>query len=112
MTDTTSLTPEGLPPAEQAPAEHGVFQSASLLFVFLLICIFIALAIGISFALQWITASLLPVARSLYSPMNLALSEGGSLAGALVAGGGVLPLGRRSLRGYGPSARGAVREIF
>ena len=112
MTDTTSLTPEGLPPAEQAPAEHGVFQSASLLFVFLRICIFIALAIGISFALQWITASLLPVDRSLYSPMTLALSEGGSLAGALAAGLVMSRLERRSFGKYGLPARGAFGKLF
>src|SRR5260370_17971156 len=86
MTDTTSLTPPGPPQVEQAPPpEHGVFQSPSILFVLLRICIFTVLAIGISFALEWILVTLSPGDRSPYSPINLAISEVCSLAAAFAA---------------------------
>jgi len=113
MTDATSLTPQDPPQVEQAPAtEHGVFQSPSILFVLLRICIFTALAIGISFALQWILATLSAGDRSPYSPINLAISEGSSLAGAVAAGVAMSRLERRSFGEYGLPARGASGKLF
>src|SRR5260370_1634275 len=83
--DTPLLPPPGPPQVEQAPPpEHGVFQSPSILFVLLRICIFTVLAIGISFALQWILVTLSPGDRSPYSPINLPISEVCSLAGSLL----------------------------
>jgi membrane protease YdiL (CAAX protease family) len=113
MTDTTSLTPPGPPQVEQAPPpEHGVFQSPSILFVLLRICIFTALAIGISFALQWILVTLSPADRSPYSPINLAISEASSLAGAFAAGLAMSRMERRSFGEYGLPARGAFGKLF
>src|SRR5712664_2051967 len=113
MTDATSLTPQGPPQVEQSPAaEHGVFQSPSILFVLLRICIFTVLAIGISFALQWILATLSPGDRSPYSPINLAISEGSSLAGAVAAGVAMSRMERRSFGEYGLPARGAFGKLF
>jgi membrane protease YdiL (CAAX protease family) len=114
MTDTTSLTPQGPPQVDQASApEHGVFQSTSILFVLLRICIFTVLAIGISFALQWILATLsVGDRRSPYSPINLAISEASSLAGVIAAGVAMSRLERRSFGEYGLPARGAFGKLF
>src|SRR6266849_6656961 len=113
MTDTTSLTPQDPPPVDQAPTvEHGVFQSPSILFVLLRICIFTVLAIGISFALQWILATLSAGDSSPYLPINVAISEGSSLAGGGAAGVAMSRLERRSFGEYGLPARGAFGKLF
>ena len=80
-----NLNVEG-PPSKIPPRENRVFKGQAIPFVLLRICIFIALATGISFALQWIAAGLSGGERSIYSPRNLALSEGALMAGALAAG--------------------------
>src|SRR5260370_20823021 len=101
--DTPLLPPPGPPQVEQAPPpEHGVFQSPSILFVLLRICIFTVLAIGISFALQWILVTLSPGDRSPYSPINLAISEACSLAG------GRWPRPSPLLPGICPPSRGRL----
>src|ERR1700756_657323 len=113
MTDTTSLTPQDPTQAEQPPAaEHGVFQSPSILFVLLRICIFTALAIGISFALEWILVTLSPGDRSPYSPINLAISEASSLAGVFAAGPAMSRMERRPFCEYGLPAPGAFGKLF
>src|SRR5258707_5366965 len=110
-TDATLSNPEGPPQTSPPPPGRRIFQSPSLLFVLLRIFIYIALSTGITFALQWITAALMPGERSLYSPKILTISEGSLLAGAFAAGPPVVAMGRRSLGGYGPDSPGAFVEI-
>jgi uncharacterized protein len=112
MSDTIFVSPEGSPQSSPPPAESRVFQSQSLLFVFLRICLYIALATGISFALQWIMATLLTAERSLYSPKTLLIAEGSSLAGAFAAAAVMSRLERRSFGDYGLPARGAFGKLF
>ena len=112
MTDATFLNPEGSPQTSPPPAENRVFQSQSLLFVFLRICIYVALATGISFALQWIMATLLTGDRSLYSPKSLLIAEGSSFAGVFAAGVAMSSLEGRSFGNYGLPARGAFGKLF
>jgi membrane protease YdiL (CAAX protease family) len=112
MTDATFLNSEGSPQTSPPPAEKGVFQSQSLLFVFLRICIYVALATGISFALQWIMATLLTGERSLYSPKSLLIAEGSSFASLFAAGVAMSRLEGRSFGDYGLPARGAFGKLF
>ena len=112
MTDATFLNPEGSPQTSPPPAENRVFQSQSLLFVFLRICIYVAFATGISFALQWIMATLLTGDRSLYSPKSLLIAEGSSFAGVFAAGVAMSSLEGRSFGNYGLPARGAFGKLF
>src|SRR3981081_3322383 len=111
MTDATFLNPEGSP-RTSPPAENRVFQSPSLLFVFLRICIYVALATGISFALRWIMATLLTGERSLYSPKSLLIAEGSSFAGVFAAAVAMSRLEGRSFGDYGLPLRSAFGKLF
>jgi len=111
-TDATLLNPEGPPQTSPPPAGHRIFQSQSLLFVLLRIFIYIALSTGITFALQWIMAALMPGERSLYSPRILTISEGSLLAGAFAAGVAMSHLEGRSFDEYGLPLRGAFGKLF
>jgi membrane protease YdiL (CAAX protease family) len=112
MSDPGLLNPEGPTQASPPPAGHHVFQSQSLLIVLLRICIYVILAMGISFALQWIMAALAPGERSLYSPRILAISEGSSLVGSFAAGVAMSHLEGRPFGDYGLSLRGAFGKLF
>jgi membrane protease YdiL (CAAX protease family) len=112
MTDANSSNPEVLPQASPPPTGHRIFQSQSLLYVLLRIGMYIALASGISFALLWIAAALLPGPRSFYSPKILTLSEGASLAGAFAAGLIMSQLEDRPFGDYGLPRRGAFGRLF
>src|SRR5258708_39374844 len=111
-TDATLSNPEGPPQTSPPPPGRRIFQSPSLLFVLLRIFIYIALSTGITFALQWITAALMPGERSLYSPKILTISEGSLLAGAFAAGAAHLHFGGGSFCGYGPSSPSAFWQLF
>src|SRR5258708_23149996 len=89
--DATLSNPEGPPQTSPPPPGRRIFQSPSLLFVLLRIFIYIALSPGITFALQWITAALMPGNRSLYSPKILTISECRLLAAAFPAVAGLCP---------------------
>jgi uncharacterized protein len=112
MSDARVLNPEGSPPISPRPAEHGVFQSSSLLFVLLRVALYIALAEGISLALQWIMVTLSAGERSLYSPTNLTIAESSSLVGAFAAGIAMSQLEGRSFGDYGLPLRGAFGKLF
>src|SRR5258705_1083998 len=74
MSDANLSNVEGPPPTIPA-RENRLFKGQSVPFVLLRICIYIALAAGISFALQWIAAALSGGEPSIYSPKGLAMSE-------------------------------------
>jgi membrane protease YdiL (CAAX protease family) len=94
------------------PTGHRIFQSQSLIFVLLRIGMYIALATGITYAVLWIAAALMPGRHSLYSPKILAISETGSLVGAFAAGLIMSQLEARSFGDYGLPARGAFGKLF
>jgi membrane protease YdiL (CAAX protease family) len=105
---TPELSPQPIPPA----TGHRIFQSQSLVFILLRIGMYIALSIGISFAVLWVAAALMPGARSSYSPKVLTISEAGSLAGALAAGLIMSQLEGRPFGEYGLPSRGAFGKLF
>src|SRR5882757_3302180 len=111
MNDANLSNVEG-PPPTLPPRENRVFKGQAVPFVLLRICIFIALATGISFALQWIAAGLSGGERSIYSPRNLALSEGALMAGALAAGLIMSQLEGRPFGDYGLPVRWAFGKLF
>ena len=112
MSDVGLLNPESSPQTNPPPAEHGVFQSQSLLFVLLRVGIYIALAEGITSGLQWIMVTLSAGERSLYSPRILTISEGSLLAGVFAAGVAMSLLEGRSFGDYGLPLRGAFGKLF
>src|SRR5258706_3634598 len=73
---------------------------------------YIARSTGISFALLWIEAALMPGPRSSYSPKILTISETGSLAGALAAGLIMSQLEGRSFGADGLPSRRAFGKLF
>src|SRR5258708_35594437 len=105
------LNVEG-PPSTIPPRENRLFKGQAIPFVLLRICIYIALAAGISFALQWIAAALSGGERPIYSPRNLALSEGALMAGALAAGLVMSQLEGRPFGDYGLPVRWAFGKLF
>jgi uncharacterized protein len=110
MSDATSPDPNHPQDASPPPAGYRIFRSRSLLFVFLRICIYIALATGITFAVQWILAAF--VDGSLYSPKNLLISEASPLAGAFAGAAAMSQLEGRSFADYGLPLRGAFGKLF
>jgi membrane protease YdiL (CAAX protease family) len=112
MSDVGLSNPENSPQTNPPPAEHGVFQSQSLLFVLMRVGIYIALAEGITSALQWIMVTLSAGERSLYSPRILTISEGSLLAGVFAAGVAMSLLEGRSFGDYGLPLRGAFGKLF
>jgi uncharacterized protein len=112
MSDTGSWNPENSLHISPPPAEHGVFHSTSLLPVLLRICIYVALATGIIFVLQWALAVLVDGEPSLYSPKILTISEGSQLAGAFLAGMAMSRMEGRSFGAYGLPPRGALGKLF
>ena len=111
MSDAPFSNPENSPHAKPERFGNRIFQSQSLLFVFLRICIYLVLSSGISLALQWILAGLFSEG-SLYSPKNLLMGEGSLLIGAFAAAGAMSQLERRSFSDYGLPFRGAFGKLF
>jgi CAAX protease family protein len=111
MNDANLSKIEG-PPQAIPPRENRLFKGQAIPFVLLRICIYIALAAGITFALQWIVAALSGGERSVYSPKALALSEGVLMTGALAAGLVMSQLEERAFGDYGLPARWAFGKLF
>ena len=112
MSDATPASDPIQPQDVSAPPTgRGIFQSPSLLFVFLRIGIYIVLSMGITLALQWIFAALAE-GGSPYSPKNLILSEASNLAGALTAAVAMSQLEVRAFGDYGLPLRGAFGKLF
>jgi len=112
MSNSTFSNLEVPPPPSPPPNGHRIFQSQSLLFILLRIGMYVALAMGITYAFLWIAAALMPGRHSLYSPKILAISEAGSLVGAFVAGLIMSQLETRPFGDYGLPARGAFGKLF
>ena len=112
MSNSTFSNLEVPPPPSPPPTGHRIFLSQSLLFILLRIGMYVALAMGITYAFLWIAAALMPGRHSLYSPKILAISEAGSLVGAFVAGLIMSQLETRPFGDYGLPARGAFGKLF
>src|SRR6266853_1616158 len=111
MNDANFSNIEG-PPQVIPPRENRLFKGKAIPFVLLRICIYIALAAGISFALQWIAAALSGGERSIYSPKVLAMSEAALMIGALAAGLVMSQLEGRPFGDYGLPVRSAFGKLF
>jgi membrane protease YdiL (CAAX protease family) len=110
MSGATSPDPSHPQQTISPPARPGIFQSQSLLFVFVRVGIYIAASTGISFALQWILAAFAD--GSSYSPKNLLISEASSMAGAIAAAVAMSQLEGHSFSDYGLPLRGAFGKLF
>jgi uncharacterized protein len=94
------------------PAERRAFQSSAFLFVFLRICIYLILAYGISYALQFAFKSFLRGESSPLAPRILMAGETIALAGAFLAAWIMAGLEKRSFGAYGLPLRGAFGKLF
>ncbi len=111
MSDANLSNVEG-PPPTIPPRENRLFKGQAVPFVLLRICIYIALAAGITFALQWIAAALSGGERSIYSPKVLAMSEATLMIGALAAGLVMSQLEGRPFGDYGLPVRQGFGKLF
>lgn len=111
MNDAHLSNVEGSPPTIPR-RKNRFFKGQAIPFVLLRICIYIALAAGISFALQWIAAGLSGGERSIYSPKVLAMSEAALMVGALAAGLVMSQLEGRPFGDYGLPVRSAFGKLF
>ena len=111
MSDINLPSGEGSPQTSTT-AGNRLFKDPSVPFALLYICIYIALSVGISFALQWIAASLLAGERSIYTPKILAISEAALMTGALASGLVMAKLEARPFGDYGLPGRSAFGKLF
>jgi uncharacterized protein len=100
------------PAPATSPPENRFLKGPSIPSILLRICLYIALSMGISFALQWIAAALLSGDRSVYSPRILAISESVLMVGALAAGLVMSELEARPFGEYGLPLRFAFGKLF
>jgi membrane protease YdiL (CAAX protease family) len=100
--------PEIQSQTDATSGDHGIFRSRSLLFILLRLGVFVALANGFSFALQWI----LYKGGSPYAPRNLLIVEGSNFAGAFAAGLAMARLEERRFGEYGVPLRRALGKLF
>jgi hypothetical protein len=112
MSDASFSNSEAPPQISPPPTGHRIFQSQSLIFILLRIGMYLALATGITYAVLWIAAALMPGRHSSYSPKILAISETGSLVGAFAAGLIMSQLEARPFGDYGLPSRGAFGKLF
>src|SRR5258708_7876377 len=112
MDHTSSLNPENRPPQSDRSRQKHAFAGDSLLFVLVRIGIFLVLSTAITFVMQWLLAGLLGPGRSLFSPKNLAIADGTSLAGVFAAALVMSRLEERSFYEYGLPARAAFGKRF
>lgn len=98
-----------IPPAAPEP---NLFQSSALVFVFLRLCIYLALAYGISYALPFVIR---PFLRGAFSPLEPRLLMAGELIGltGVFAAAWIMSLlEKRSFGAYGLPLRGAFGKFF
>jgi uncharacterized protein len=90
----------------------SLFRGPSLPFVFLRLCLYVALVEGISIALQWIWRFALPSALYSSLPNRLMLGESIDLVSALSAGWVMSRLEGRRFGEYGLPGRAAFGKLF
>jgi membrane protease YdiL (CAAX protease family) len=96
----------------EPPSTGRLFRGPSLPFVFLRLCLYVALVVGISHALQWI--SRFALSSALYSslPNRLMLGENIDLVSALSAAWVMSRLEGRRFGEYGLPGRAAFGKLF
>jgi len=104
-----ALTSAGSLPS--APAERKPFQSSSLVFVFLRLCIYLALAYGISAGVFLLQRAFLRREASQFAT-QIFIGESIGLSGVLAAAGIMSRLEKRSFGTYGLPLRGAFGRLF
>jgi uncharacterized protein len=95
-----------------APVEQKLFQSPALVYAFLRLCIYLALAYGISFALPLALKPFLRRAISPLAPRLLMAGELIGLTGVLAAAWIMSRLEKRSFGEYGLPGRSAFGKNF
>ncbi len=96
----------------EPPSTISLFRGPSLPFVFLRLCLYVALVEGISYALQWISRVALPGARYSSLPNRLMLGESIDLVSALSAAWVMARLEGRRFGEYGLPGRTAFGKLF
>jgi len=96
----------------EPPSTISFFRGPSLPFVFLRLCLYVALVEGISYALQWISRFALPGARYSSLPNRLMLGESIDLVSALSAAWVMARLEGRRFGEYGLPGRTAFGKLF
>jgi uncharacterized protein len=112
MSELPPVLADSPPPTPPPPAERNLFESSSFVFVFLRVCIYLILAVGISFALQFLLRPLFRGHPSPFTPRVLMAGELIGFIGTLLA---ALILGRFEKRGiadYGLPLGGAFGKLF
>ncbi len=96
----------------EPPSTISLFRGPSLPFVFLRLCLYVALVEGISYALQWISRFALPGAQYSSLPNRLMLGESIDLVSALSAAWVMARLEGRRFGEYGLPGRTAFGKLF
>src|SRR5258708_16930290 len=96
----------------ETPSTISLFRGPSLPFVFLRLCLYVALVEGLSFALQWISRFAIPGALYSSLPNRLMLGESIDLVSALSAAWVMSRLEGRRFGEYGLPVRAAFVTLF
>src|SRR5258708_1140313 len=96
----------------EPPSTISFFRGPSLPFVFLRLCLYVALVEGISYALQWISRFALPAPRYSSLPNRLMVGESIDLLSALSAAWAMSRLEGRRFGEYGLPGRAAFGKLF
>jgi len=96
----------------ETPSTGSLFRGSSLAFVFLRLCLYVALVEAISYALQWISRFALPGAQYSSLPNRLMLGESIDLVSALSAAWVMSRLEGRRFGEYGLPGHTAFGKLF
>jgi uncharacterized protein len=105
-------TDSPVPPAPEPARQQSVFESSSLIFVFLRVCLYLVLAFGISVALQFLSRSAFRGHRSSFAPRALFIGEFIGFAGIFLAAYVMARLEKRGFATYGLPLRSAFGKLF
>jgi uncharacterized protein len=96
----------------EAPSTGSLFRGPSLPFVFLRLCLYVALGQGIGYALQWVARLILPSGPHSSLANRMMLGESIDLMSAFFAALVMSRLERRAFGEYGLPGRAAFGKLF
>jgi membrane protease YdiL (CAAX protease family) len=96
----------------EAPSTASLFRGPSLPFVFLRLCLYVALGQGIGYALQWVARLILPSGAYSSLPNGMMLGESIDLISAFFAALVMSRLEGRAFGEYGLPGRAAFGKLF
>jgi uncharacterized protein len=96
----------------EAPSTASLFRGPSLPFIFLRLCLFLALDEGISYALQWVARLILPSGPYSSLPNRMMLGESIDLMSAFFAALVMSRFEGRAFGEYGLPGRAAFGKLF